>query len=593
MCGFIGIASKQKIDQNLVAIENERIICRGPDETKIFNKEFNNLNIHLTFNRLSILELSQNGSQPIVDETNNYVLIFNGEIFNYIELKENLKKYENQFKSSNSDSEVLLYGLINEGKDFVNKIIGQFAFVFFDFIKNEAIMARDRTGQKPLFYCLVNDSLLTSSNLKSISNLSGEKDIDVDSFSEYLAQGVVTSPNTIYKNIFKLEPGSVATINLNEEKLKIRKEFYWNIVDCVSEKSNFDPSHFIDLISNSIELRLRSDVPVATFCSGGLDSSFIIKKISENGYNIPTFSVINQNPKYDESQYINQVIKKYATDHTNDLIDDDINLSDLIKLNKLFDEPYCDASNFPSSLISESISKKFKVAISGDGGDEIFFGYQRFQNYIKQKKLNNYFVDKMFDIYPGWLGTGNNIYRFHNDINKSYLSYFEDTKLIELLNVDYESKLAKKYLNNEINNIKNIMIFENRYYLSEMMNLKVDRTSMAHSLEVRSPFVDHRLIEYLLSCSTESLNYKIPKTFVKSQLQDDFDQEFLNRKKMGFVFDLEGLIFSNKNNVKKYILNSNLESLVPLNKIEKLYRNKSRINGLRLYKLLIISDYLK
>jgi len=126
-----------------------------------------------------------------------------------------------------------------------------------------------------------------------------------------------------------------------------------------------------------------------------------------------------------------------------------------------------------------------------------------------------------------------------------------------------------------------------------LMNLKVDRTSMAHSLEVRSPFVDHRLIEYLLSCSTESLNYKIPKTFVKSQLQDDFDHEFLNRKKMGFVFDLEGLIFSNKNNVKKYILDSNLESLVSLNKIEKLYRNKSRINGLRLYKLLIISDYLK
>ena len=593
MCGFIGIASKQKIDQNLVSIENERIICRGPDETKIFNKEFNNLNIHLTFNRLSILELSENGSQPIIDETNNYVLIFNGEIFNYIELKDRLKRYENQFRSSNSDSEVLLYGLINEGKDFLNKIIGQFAFVFFDFIKNEVIMARDRTGQKPLFYCLVNDSLLTSSNLKSISNLSGEKDIDEGSFSEYLAQGVVTSPNTIYKNIFKLEPGSVATINLNEEKLKIRKEFYWNIVDFVSEKSNFDPNHFIDLISDSIELRLRSDVPVATFCSGGLDSSFIIKKISEKGYNIPTFSVINQNPKYDESQYINQVIKKYATDHTNDLIDDDINLSDLIKLNKLFDEPYCDASNFPSSLISESISKKFKVAISGDGGDEIFFGYQRFQNYLKQKKLNNYFVDKMFGIYPGWLGTGNNIYRFHNDINKSYLSYFEDIKLIELLNLDYESKLAKKYLNNEINNIKNIMIFENRYYLSELMNLKVDRTSMAHSLEVRSPFVDHRLIEYLLSCSTESLNYKKPKTFVKSQLQDDFDHEFLNRKKMGFVFDLEGLIFSNKNNVKKYILDSNLESLVSLNKIEKLYRNKSRINGLRLYKLLIISDYLK
>ena len=593
MCGFIGIASKQKIDQNLVSIENERIICRGPDETKIFNKEFNNLNIHLTFNRLSILELSENGSQPIIDETNNYVLIFNGEIFNYIELKDRLKRYENQFRSSNSDSEVLLYGLINEGKDFLNKIIGQFAFVFFDFIKNEVIMARDRTGQKPLFYCLVNDSLLTSSNLKSISNLSGEKNIDEDSFSEYLAQGVVTSPNTIYKNIFKLEPGSVATINLNEEKLKIRKEFYWNIVDFVSEKSNFDPNHFIDLISDSIELRLRSDVPVATFCSGGLDSSFIIKKISEKGYNIPTFSVINQNPKYDESQYINQVIKKYATDHTNDLIDDDINLSDLIKLNKLFDEPYCDASNFPSSLISESISKKFKVAISGDGGDEIFFGYQRFQNYLKQKKLNNYFVDKMFGIYPGWLGTGNNIYRFHNDINKSYLSYFEDIKLIELLNLDYESKLAKKYLNNEINNVKNIMIFENRYYLSELMNLKVDRTSMAHSLEVRSPFVDHRLIEYLLSCSTESLNYKKPKTFVKSQLQDDFDHEFLNRKKMGFVFDLEGLIFSNKNNVKKYILDSNLESLVSLNKIEKLYRNKSRINGLRLYKLLIISDYLK
>ncbi len=593
MCGFIGIASKQKIDENKVSIENERIICRGPDETKIFKKEFNNLNIHLTFNRLSILELSQNGSQPIVDETNNYLMIFNGEIFNYIELKNYLKIYDNKFRSSNSDTEVLFYGLINEGKDFVNKIIGQFAFVFFDLIKNEVIMARDRTGQKPLFYCLVNDSLLTGSNLKSVSNLSGEKDIDITSFGEYLAQGVVTSPNTIYKNIFKLEPGSLATINLNEENLKIKKELYWNISDFVSEKNNFDPDHFNSLISNSIELRLRSDVPVATFCSGGLDSSLIIKKISNKGYNIPTYSVINQNPKYDESQYINQVIKTYSTDHTNDLIDETLNLSDLMKLNELFDEPYCDASNLPSSLISESISKKFKVAISGDGGDEIFFGYQRFQNYIKQKKLNNYFVDKMFHFYPSWLGTGNNINRFHNDINKSYLAYFEDTKLIELLNVGYESKLAKKYLNNGFNNIKNIMIFENRYYLSEMMNLKVDRTSMAHSLEVRSPFVDHRLIEYLLSCSTESLNFNEPKKFVKSQLREDFSQDFLNRKKMGFVFDLEGLIFKNKDSVKSYMYDSNLENIVPLNKIEKLYRNKSRINGLRLYKLLIISDYLK
>ena len=591
MCGFIGVASKSSIDNDAVNIENERIICRGPDETKKTIIKKTDFNLHLIFNRLSILELSKNGSQPLVDQTNNYIMMFNGEIFNYLELKDDLKKYNIEFKTQNSDSEVLFYGLIHEGKDFINKLVGQFSITFIDKLKNEIMLIRDRTGQKPLFFSLDHNRIFFGSNLISVSNMSKNKKINQDGLKEFLNLGVVTSPNTLYSNVFKVKPGEVITFNF-QENISKQHSIYWNPSSFVSEKNDFSSDKFNDLLTNSIEVRLRSDVPLAAFCSGGLDSTYIIKKFHESKRSVPTFSVVNKNPKYDERKYIDQVINKYKNEHFIQEVDTQTSFEDLLNNISMFDEPYMDTSNIPSASISKEISNKYKVAISGDGGDEIFFGYKRFQDEFKVFKASRRIIEFLYKIYPAWFGSGNKILKHSKDYQRSYLSYFRDDKFMNFLGIDYKNNLTKKFLNNTESKVKNILIFENRLYLSEMMNLKVDRTSMMHSVEVRSPFIDHRLIEYILSCNTNSLDYKQPKKFIKDYLKDDFNISFLNRKKMGFAFDVQNIIYNNEDKILELIDNSNLKLYIPNLNIKKLFLKKSMINCQRIYKLLILIQYV-
>tara|TARA_B100002019_G_scaffold291242_1_gene310847 strand:+ start:13762 stop:15546 length:1785 start_codon:yes stop_codon:yes gene_type:complete len=592
MCGFIGIASKEKIVNSNLIQENKRIICRGPDETNHVHLEGSDVNLELLFNRLSILELTKYGSQPLIDEDKNYLLLFNGEIFNYIELKKYLEKYNITYNSKNSDSEVLFKGLLNEGPEFVNKLIGQFSIVFIDRTKKEISLIRDRTGQKPLFYSFNENNLYFGSNLISLSKISNQHYIDSNGLEEFLNLGVVTSPNTIFKNINKVNPGEIVTFNFS--KLFLKKEYtYWNPSDYISEDKEFNHKSFDELVSNCIDIRLRSDVPIAAFCSGGLDSTLIIKKLKDLKNEVPTFSVINRNPKYDERVYISQVSNKYKTNNTVKEIDREVSFEDLLKNIENFDEPYMDASNQPSSYISQEISKKYKVAISGDGGDEIFFGYERFQNEFNLNKKLKYLVNLIYNIYPGWLGTGNKILKYSSDYKASYASYFEDRKFIKLLGLKVNHKFKNKYLNFSKNKFKNLTILENRFYLSEMMNLKIDRTSMMHSLEVRSPFVDHRLLEYILSCRTESIKYKNPKEYVIELLSEDFNNEFLHRKKMGFVFDLEKIIYENEFKIKDIINFSEIKKFIPDLNINKLFLRKSRINSQRIYKLLILAHFIK
>jgi asparagine synthase (glutamine-hydrolysing) len=591
MCGFIGVASKSSIDNDIVNIENQRIICRGPDETKKTIIENTDFNLNLIFNRLSILELNKNGSQPLVDQSNNYVMMFNGEIFNYLELKDDLKKYNIEFKTQNSDSEVLFYGLMKEGKDFINRLVGQFSIVFIDKLKNEITLIRDRTGQKPLFFSLNKNTIYFGSNLISVSNMSKNNEINQNSLEEFLNLGVVTSPNTLYDNVFKVKPGEVITFNF-QDRVSKEHNIYWNPSSFVSEKKDFSSDEFNDLLANSIELRLRSDVPLAAFCSGGLDSTYIIKKLHETKRTVPTFSVINKNPKYDERKYINQVLNKYKNEHFIQEVDTQTSFEDLLNNISMFDEPYMDTSNIPSSFISKEISKKYKVAISGDGGDEIFFGYKRFQDEFKVFKANSRLIEFLYKIYPSWFGSGNKILKHSKDYQRSYLSYFKDDKFMNFLGIDYKTNLSKKFFNNTKTRLKNVLILENRLYLSEMMNLKVDRTSMMHSVEVRSPFIDHRLIEYILSCSENSLEYKQPKKIIKDYLKDDFDTNFLNRKKMGFAFDVQNIIYNNEERILELIDGSNLNLYIPNLNIKRLFLKKSMVNCQRIYKLLILVQYV-
>ena len=266
---------------------------------------------HFSFHRLSIIDLSNLASQPMLSNEFNTALMFNGEIYNHEELRSYLVKKGLKFKSNHSDSEVVLLGISRFGISFVEKLIGQFAISFLDNKSNKLYLVRDRLGQKPLFYSILGNQILFSSNLKSINDLLS-CEIDSESLNQYLNYGVVSSPNTIYQNIFKLKPGEILEYDIDTHQIK--KNLYWQPEDFIANNV-FEKSNFFDLFSNAVSIRQNADVPVANFLSGGIDSTSIIKSITLQNKQVNTFSVGFESEKYDESNWSSIVAQKYETNH--------------------------------------------------------------------------------------------------------------------------------------------------------------------------------------------------------------------------------------------------------------------------------------
>ena len=598
MCGFIGKVSFDEINSQEVLNCNNLIECRGPDERKQLNGNSTysfrsnvDFNYSLVFNRLSIIDLSGSASQPMISKQFNSLILFNGEIFNHQYLRKELEKKNIKFFTDHSDTEVLLNGLSYYGLEFLNKVVGQFAIVFFDFNKNNVYLIRDRLGQKPLFYKLLPDSLTFSSNLKSLIALNKDKSIDETSLFTYLDLGVVPSPKTIIKDIHKLKPGEIVKFEFQNNKIKKSNIQYWNIEEFVSEEK-FDSTKFFELFNDSVNSRLVSDVPVANFLSGGIDSTSLVKSLNDNGQSINTFSVAYDDQRYDETMWSSKVVQRYKTNHFSEKIFiDDVNeyIDESIEI---FDEPYSDPSTLPSFMLSKLISRNYKVAISGDGGDELLGGYLRTKLTLNNKQLKFNLSEKSFAIYNPIFGTGSKILSKSENLETRYRSFFHDKKLLNLLKINHTNREFKSIFKNQISDYKKLMLFEYKLYLSEMMMLKVDRTSMANSLEVRSPFVDHRLVEYILSTSPSYYDSNNSKVILKNYLATDFDSEFINRRKMGFVFNLEKWIFSNIDKIKDEFekLNSYNISKSTINKLSIV---KSRINAQRIWRLYFMEKYLR
>ena len=587
MCGFIGKFSNEKINQEGIFQANKHTICRGPDQLRHHEGSTRDSVYSLIFNRLSILDLTDNASQPMVDEFGN-ILMFNGEVYNHRELRSYLENKSIQFKSSHSDTEVILHGIRVLGVDFLNKIIGQFAIFYLNKTKGVIFLARDRLGQKPLFYSKTDNKFTVSSNLKSLVKLNTNFHVDEESLSEYLETGVISSPKTLFKNIYKLRPAEIIEVNI-ENNYKIKKNLFWKPEDFIqTKKTKFNFDEFSELLKDAVNIRQNADVEVANMLSGGIDSTTIVKLASENNNKLNTFSVTNTGTSYNEEEWINKVANKYQViGKYVDINFDNINLETINESIDAFDEPYSDPSTLPSFLIYKEISKNFKVAISGDGGDELLGGYQRV---IRTLNRNN-FASKFFSMYPGFIGTGNKLQINQKNLKGSYLSFYKDTKLMNLL------KLKNSFLNDKFTDIEDseylsMILFDYKYYLPEMMMLKVDRASMANSLEVRSPFVDHRLIEYMINSDFEVNNEESQKLPLKKILSNDFDNSFLNRKKMGFVFDLENWVYSNSDYINDYFRNeSNFINNLNNNILKTLSINKSRINAQRIWRIYFLEYY--
>ena len=596
MCGFIGSVTNNRISEELLDSCNKRIECRGPDEkivkeNKTFgtNKKFHNY----IFNRLSIIDLSNQASQPMVSNYFNTLIMFNGEIYNHRELRKKLENYKINFKSSHSDTETLLIGLSYLGLDFLKEINGQFSIFFQNIEKNEYFLIRDRAGQKPLYYSYNNDQLFFGSDLKSVSNLSKNISINSNQLVNYLNFGTTINPNTFFENVKAVMPGECIKFTFNSNHQIIKKVFnYWELSKFLDEKV-FKDEEFINLFEDSVWKRLESDVPVSSFLSGGLDSTAVIKALSKNNNNLNTFSMVTDSKSFDETEYMKQVVDKYKTNHTIEVINSEINFEEIKSIVLSFDDIIYDPSIIPTYILSKNISKNYKVALSGDGGDELLSGYEHYKNFTSNKSIPSGFSNALYNVYPGYFGSGNKILKNSSNWKTAFSSYYSDRKLLGLLRIDNFESFEEIFLNNKEDNWKSLMITDHKFFLNEMMLKKIDRSSMLNSLEIRSPFMDHRLFEYVASHTRSDLGDKFsPKKIIKNYLAVDFNNQFLERKKMGFSIDIIKLIEKNKSEIYETILTSDLGKQYDLKFIKKLLFINTRFNALRIWKLYCISLYL-
>lgn len=597
MCGIYLTNIKYKND--VVEKKLESISFRGPDYTGI--TKVNNLTLgHL---RLSILDLDPRSNQPMVYE--NLHIVFNGEIYNYKIIKEELKELGYQFKTE-SDTEVLLIGFYEWKQDLLNKINGMFAFSIYDKISNTIFSARDRLGVKPFYYFYENNKIEICSQIRPL--LKGKK-INEEAISIYLDCKFIPSPYTIVENVHKLPPGNFMIIDLNK-KTKIITE-YWNlkkrqkIKDITYEKAK---KELHELLIDAVKIRLQSDVPLGSFLSGGIDSalvSSIAAKLSPNPIN--TFTIGFDDNNFDESTVAEQFAKIIKSNHKTTIckIED---IEDMIpKIKEVFDEPFADSSALPSLLLN-SITKEYAtVALSGDGGDESFIGYTHFDSLAKHKPIIDlpYSIRKFFSHSYFLSIIGQNNRRVKNALltktkhefienifsrrgmlllkkNQKWLKYYQDYKT-----------LSKNFLQKAADlNIK--------LWLENDSNVKVDRASMAYSVEVRSPFLDYRVVEYARSLPI-SYRYKKgnQKRILNDILEEYIPKEVFNQPKKGFAVPIGDWM---RNELKEEFtasLNDEFLRSVPnlnVKKFKLLYDNhmsKKEDNTEFIWKLYVLSQWYK
>ena len=590
MCGFLVQFSKENKNFQNFELANDLLEHRGPDSTKyIESKE----NYKFGFKRLSILDLDSSADQPMVDNEKNYTIVFNGKIYNFNSLRSEIEKSGGKFLTSHSDTEAILEGYKIWGADILNKLEGQFSFVIFNKINQTLFMARDRVGQKPLFYRITNERIIISSTLEPIIKLSKSFEVDLESVYKFLQVGVVPAPKTIFKNINKLKNGEYMVFDVQENQI-LEKRIYWSPEQFIDYKK-FDYEEFISIFDEAVQKRCVADVEISSFLSGGLDSTSIIKKASEYLPSMNTFSVGFLDKQFDESYWAELASNKFDIPNTLEKIDESLLLKILPDSLDAYDEPFYDSSSIPTFLVSKLMSNISKVALSGDGGDELLGGYQRYtwSNY------NNYIpfpIKTPISFISNWMvknnsiSTGTNQYlsMLNKNSSERYESFFVDKNFTDILGISDFSYdfISDNWLETE-DDFKSMQATDYNFYLPEVMMTKIDRASMANSLEIRSPFVDHKLIEYILSVEskgyTATRNKKKP---LKKFLSDDFDDNFLSRKKMGFAVPLESWIksslkeevFSTLDNKESYVkqeLNFDTSNLFDkLEQGQKSYKNR-------------------
>jgi asparagine synthase (glutamine-hydrolysing) len=585
MCGISGYIDfkKRTPSESIVEMTNS-MVHRGPDGAGFEHINTAEYQIGLGHRRLSILELSELGKQPMAYD--RFWMTFNGEIYNYKEIKTELSALGHTFKGD-SDSEMILHAYQEWGSKCVDRFIGMFAIVLVDTAKNEVFCVRDRTGIKPLFYYWKNDLFLFASELKAFhKHPNFEKELNRDAIGAFMQYGNVPIPHCIFNDCAKIKPGHSLTINLTDKSIVHHQ--YWNVYDYYNKpKSNisYDTAKVEtkELLKSAFNYRMVSDVPVGVFLSGGYDSACVTAILQEDRTEkIKTYTIGVPDIGLNEAPYAKDVAKHLGTDHTEFECTEKEAIELIEDLPFYFDEPFADSSAIPTTIVSRLARQEVTVALSADGGDEIFAGYNRYDYLARYgKKLNRIpgFVRQsmvgVMNVVPSErIPVLKNKYNFHNryeklknvlknpsnkDIMLSLSQQFTDQQMEKLM-VQKNGLLETSYLSTELNMDVNsplayMMAIDYQTYLVDDIMQKVDRAAMTHSLEGREPFLDHRIIEYAAQLPDEYKYHQgVKKRILRDIVHDYIPLELMDRPKMGFAIPIADWMQSNlKDMVYSYI----------------------------------------
>ncbi len=631
MCGICGYITNKsvKIDNKILEEMTDAVSHRGPDGRGFFNNISRaNISVGFGHRRLSIIDLSDDARQPMSNESGTIWIVFNGEIYNFLELKPSLLKKGHTFKSA-SDTEVILHLYEEHKEKCLDYLNGMFVFAIWDSTDNSLFAARDRMGEKPFFYTSCNGVLLFASEIKSILKYPEfKKELDILALQKYLAYEYIPAPRSVFKNVFKLPAGH----SLKWHNGEVRIEKYWDLELYKSER----PFHLSEnecadkikfLLSKSIEQRLISDVPLGVFLSGGLDSSVILALMSKlrDPRRINTFSIGFEDKSFDESSYARNLACLFKTNHHEEILTANRLIEVIPRITDFLDEPLGDASIIPTYLLSAFTRKYIKVAIGGDGGDELFAGYPTFQAdkaidlfyalphsaknlilKIIKKALPVSYENISFDFKIKQFLKGG----FYSDFIRHFVwmgSFTPNMQMklfkepdAEMINNAYDDVKLLSYSYPSRQRINTLLYLYTKLYLQNDLLAKVDTASMLNSLEVRSPFLDLEFIKFM---QTVPVNFKIRNLTTKYILRKGFSgvlpDYILKRPKKGFGIPVAKWF---RGELKNYLLSSLSEKEIEkagifnykfINSLLDNHFSNKRDNRKLLWTLLIFQQWYK
>ena len=617
MCGIVGRLNfnNQSVARTEIMAMCRAISHRGPDNQGVLVKG----PVGLGNRRLSILDLSADGHQPMTNEDKTVWVSFNGEIYNYKNVKRKLLQKGHKFRSK-SDTEVLVHLWEEYGTNFLKYLRGMFAIALWDDKQKILILARDRMGQKPLKYYLDERKIIFGSELKAILKVKQVKlKPDLKAIDQYFGLEAVPAPLTGFKGIKKVPQASFLMVK--NGKVSIHQ--YWQVEfqPKLEKNENELKKVVLDQLTEAVKLRMAADVPVGAFLSGGVDSSAVVALMRNLGQKkIKTFSIGFKEDQYSEIKYARKVAKLVKTDHYEAILKPQ-SFSLLSKLARIYEEPYGDPSALPTYLVSKLASKKLKVVLTGDGGDDNFAGYQRYQKFASIDTFNRLVPQWSKKILrqllrPPWPTNNETRILLWELLNERGLNQYATAYLGLQSPEAFKQKLYQKdffkkidplsgqkiilnYKDTKLKPLDNVLLADLNIYLGQVLLPKVDMASMANSLELRSPFLDQKLIQLAAKIPVNlKLKMGTTKYILKKSLEGVLPKEIIYRKKMGFGFPLsEWLKNEWKDEVKNLLLNKRalFKDYFKQQEVEKMFNRflKQEHYARRLWRLVMFELWLQ